>query len=783
MALTEADTRAQFIDPALAQSGWVGHLVRREFQITAGRIIGGGKRAEPSIADYVLEYKGKRLAVVEAKKWDLEHTEGVGQAIRDGNKLGLPFAFATNGQKIRQINLVTGKEEDILAFPSPDQLWDLINEPKNELIEELRAVDFESRGGTEPVRYYQQKAVENVLEAIAKGDDRLLLTLATGTGKTKIAFHIAWKLFQVRWNRSGDKKRRPRILFLADRNILADQAFNEFSPFPEDALVRISPDAVRKKGKVPTNGNIFFTIFQTFETESTGVPNFGEYPKDFFDLIIVDECHRGGATEDGNWRAILEYFSPAVQLGLTATPKRRDNVDTYAYFGEPRYIYSLKEGIGDGFLTPFRVRKYQTSIDDYTFVGDDTVVAGEVEVGKLYTGGDFNRVIIIREREVFRVELLLAQINPNEKTIIFCATQDHALMIRDIINEKKTNPNTSYCVRVTADEGGIGDQHLRDFQDNEKTIPTILTTSQKLSTGVDARNIRNIVLMRPVNSIIEFKQIIGRGTRLYDGKDFFTIHDFVNASQNFYDPEWDGEPVDPTPKPEPGPGPIDKPTPGPIDGGGNGPDDPPAKREKLIIKLADGKEREFQHMTSKMFYSVDGTPMSLTEFIQSLFNTLEMPDLFKNEDELRAIWAVPSTRAQLLKQLEDAGFPTIELLSIQELIDAQNSDLFDVLEFVKYALKPVTRKVRAAASRSIMEAGIESKQLEFVDFLVSQYVESGVGELEESKLETLLEIKYADVFNAVKVLGNGEVSKVRNLFLTFQKNLYLPHDAYSTIAS
>ena len=784
MALTEADTRAQFIDPALAQSGWVGHFVRREFQITAGRIIGGGKRAEPSVADYVLEYKGKRLAVIEAKKWDLEHTEGVGQAIRDGNKLGLPFAFATNGQKIRQINLVTGKEEDIKVFPTPDQLWDLINEPKNELIDELRAVDFESRGGTEPVRYYQQKAVENVLEAIAKGDDRLLLTLATGTGKTKIAFHIAWKLFQVRWNRSGDKKRRPRILFLADRNILADQAFNEFSPFPEDALVRISPDAVRKKGKVPTNGNIFFTIFQTFETESTGVPNFGEYPKDFFDLIIVDECHRGGATEDGNWRAILEYFSPAVQLGLTATPKRRDNVDTYAYFGEPRYIYSLKEGIGDGFLTPFRVRKYQTSIDDYTFVGDDTVVAGEVEVGKLYTGGDFNRVIIIREREVYRVELLLAQINPSEKTIIFCATQDHALMIRDIINEKKTNPNTSYCVRVTADEGAIGDQHLRDFQDNEKTIPTILTTSQKLSTGVDARNIRNIVLMRPVNSIIEFKQIIGRGTRLYDGKDFFTIHDFVNASQNFYDPEWDGEPVDPTPKPEPGPsGPIDKPKPGPIDGGGNDPDDPPAKREKIIIKLADGKEREFQHMTSKMFYSVDGTPMSLTEFIQSLFNTLEMPDLFKNEDELRAIWAVPSTRAQLLKQLEDAGFPTIELLSIQELIDAQNSDLFDVLEFVKYALKPVTRKVRAAVSRSIMEEGIESKQLEFVDFLVSQYIESGVGELEESKLETLLEIKYADVFNAVKVLGNGEVSKVRNLFLAFQKNLYLPHDAYSTIAS
>ena len=772
MALTESDTRAQYIDPLLAYSGWEGPLVLREFQITAGRIIGAGKRAEPSITDYLLEYKGKRLAVIEAKKWDLPHSEGVSQAIRDGNKLCLPFAFATNGQKIRQVNLVTGKEEDIDVFPTPDELWDLINEPKNELIDEFRSVDFESRGGTEPVRYYQQKAIENVLEGIAKGDKRLLLALATGTGKTKIAFHIAWKLFQTRWNLQGDKKRRPRILFLADRNILANQAFNEFSPFPEDALVRIKPDDVRKNGKVPTNGNIFFTIFQTFETESTGTSNFGEYPKDFFDLIIVDECHRGGATEDGNWRAILEYFKPAVQLGLTATPKRRDNVDTYVYFGEPRYTYSLKEGVGDGYLTPFRVRKYQTTIDDYIYTADDTVIEGDVEVGKLYTGGDFNKVIVIREREVYRVELLMAQINPNEKTIIFCATQAHALMIRDIINEKKTNTNTTYCVRVTADEGSIGDQYLRDFQDNEKTIPTILTTSQKLSTGVDARNIRNIVLMRPINSIIEFKQIIGRGTRLYDGKDFFTIHDFVNASHNFYDPEWDGEPVDLTPTPN---------SCGKVLGESyNNPLDLPVeKREKIVIKLADGKDRQFQYISSKMFYSVDGTPMSLTEFIHSLFKTLEMPDFFKNEEELRSIWSVPSTRVNLLKQLESAGFPTSELKLIQELIDAQNSDLFDVLEFVKYALKPVSRETRANKSRSIMKSDIEAKQLEFVDFLVSQYVESGVDELEESKLETLLKIKYSDVPEGIRIIGKGEVKKVRNLFLSFQKNLYLPNNEYS----
>lgn len=772
MGLTESDTRAQYIDPALLNAGWSNEFVRREVQITAGRIIGGGKRAEPSIADYVLEYKGKRVAVIEAKKWDLSHTEGVSQAIRDGKKLGLPFAFSTNGQKIRQIDLLSGIEADIAKFPSPEELWSLINEPKNELIEEFRAIPFDSKGGTEPVRYYQQIAVENVLEGIAKGDKRLLLTLATGTGKTKIAFHIAWKLFQSRWNLSGDKKRRPRILFLADRNILANQAFNEFSPFPEDSLVRIDPASVKKKGKVPTNGNIFFTIFQTFVTESTGVPNFGEYPRDFFDLIMVDECHRGGARDESNWRSILEYFDEAVQIGLTATPKRKDNADTYAYFGNPRFIYSLKEGIGDGFLTPFRVRKYQTTIDEYAYTQDDEVLSGEVEAGHLYTENEFQKKIIIREREEYRVELLLAQIDPKEKTIVFCANQEHALLIRDIINGRKANQNPTYCVRVTADEGNIGDQYLRDFQDNEKTIPTILTTSQKLSTGVDARNIRNVVLMRPINSIIEFKQIIGRGTRLYDGKDFFTIHDFVNASQNFYDPEWDGEPVAPEP--------VDSKS-------GTAPSNSPAvpanptepKREKVIIKLADGKEREFQFMTSKMFYAVDGTPMTLTQFIESLFNTLEMPDLFKNEDELRAIWSVPSTRSALLKQLENSGFPESELVSIQDLIDAKNSDLFDVLEFVKYALKPISREVRAKKSRSIMEAGIEKNQLEFIDFLVNQYIQSGVEELGESKLQTLLEIKYSDIFQGIKILGNGEVSRVRNLFLNFQKNLYLPHSEYS----
>jgi type I restriction enzyme R subunit len=278
------------------------------------------------------------------------------------------------------------------------------------------------------------------------------------------------------------------------------------------------------------------------DEQGNPAPYFGEYPPDFFDFIVIDECHRGGANDESTWRQILTYFKPAVQLGLTATPKRKSNVDTYKYFGEPVYKYSLKDGITDGFLTPFKVRQIATTIDDYTYTPDDAIVEGEVVPGKRYVESDFNRVIVIPEREEYRVKLFMSEINQNEKTLVFCATQPHALMVRDIINQVKTNKDPAYCVRVTADEGAIGDKHLKTFQDNDQTIPTVLTTSQKLSTGVDARNVRNIVLMRPINSMIEFKQIIGRGTRLFDGKDYFMIYDFVKAYQHFNDPEWDGEP-------------------------------------------------------------------------------------------------------------------------------------------------------------------------------------------------------------------------------------------------
>ncbi|MBE3139601.1 MAG: DEAD/DEAH box helicase family protein, partial [Thermoplasmata archaeon] len=558
--------------------------------------------------------------------------------------------------------------------------------------------------------------------------------------------------------------RRPRILFLTDRNILADQAFNEFSAFPEDALVRIKPDEIRKKGSVPTNGSIFFTIFQTFMCGPNDTPYFGEYPKDYFDLIIIDECHRGGANDEGNWRGILEYFAPSVQLGLTATPKRKDNVDTYRYFGEPLYVYSLKEGINDGFLTPFKVRRIKTTLDDYVYTSDDTVIEGEVEVGKIYQEADFNRIIEIKEREAKRVKIFLSEINQNEKAIVFCATQDHALAVRDLINQFKKSKEPNYCVRVTANDGKLGDQYLAEFRDNEKTIPTILTTSQKLSTGVDARNIRNIILMRPINSMIEFKQIVGRGTRLFDGKEFFTIYDFVDAYHHFSDPEWDGEPLEPEPSTRLTLTVVKDQTPP------YGEDlEDESKKKKLKIKLGDGKEREIQHMIQTSFWSADGKPISAEEFLHNLFGKL--PEFFKNEDELRKIWSNPITRRTLLDKLAGAGYGMNELKTLQQLINAENSDIFDVLEYISFAIKPISRGERVAKAQLNIFKSLDNNQKEFLEFVLSKYVETGIEELDQEKLPTLLKIKYFAIKDATELLGG--VDRIRATFINFQKHLFL----------
>ena len=765
--MNEAETRAEHIDPALKAAGWgvvEGSRVSREFPITKGRLEGLGRRGKSLSADYVLIYRNHKLAVIEAKAWDEAVSEGVAQAKNYAQKLAIRFTYSTNGQGIYAIDMETGKEGELASYPTPEELWALTFEKANAWRDRFAAVAFEDKGGSHPSRYYQDIAVERVMDSVSKNTKRILLTLATGTGKTFIAFQIAWKLFNSRWNLGGEATRRPRILFLADRNILANQAYNAFSAFPDDALVRISPGDISKKGKVPKNGSIFFSIFQTFMSgrneAGEPAPYFGEYPSDFFDFIVIDECHRGGAKDESNWRGILEYFAPAVQLGLTATPKRTDNVDTYRYFGDPVYVYSLKEGINDGFLTPFKVKQIQTTLDEYVYVPDDELIEGDVEGGRLYVENDFNKIIEIKAREQKRVEIFMNLINQKEKTLVFCANQAHALQVRDLINQLKTSTDPNYCQRVTADDGELGEQHLRDFQDNEKTIPTILTTSQKLSTGVDARNIRNIVLMRTINSMIEFKQIIGRGTRLYDGKDYFTIYDFVKAHHHFNDPEWDGEPEAPEPAIP----------------GGDGPKPPREPKEpgeeratKIRIKLADGKARTIQHMMSTTFWHPDGTPMSAQQFMEMLFGKL--PDFFKNEAELRVIWSDPATRKKLLQGLAENGFGGEQLAEMQKIIDAEKSDLFDVLAHVAYAVAPMTREARATRARVYISTSFSNKQQGFLDFVLSHYVRVGVEELDLDKLTPLLKLKYHDsIPDAVADLGQAD--QIRNVFAGFQKYLY-----------
>lgn len=778
--MNESETRAELIDPKLKACGWgvaEGSKILREYHFTEGKIQTGGGRGKKEIADYILVYKGIKLAVVEAKSDELPVGEGVMQAKKYAQKLHLETTYSTNGNEIYQICMKSGEEGLVEDFLSPEQLWNKTfpktNEPDSVLIEEWRekfsGVPFEDKSGTWQLRYYQEIAVKNTLEALANGKNRILLTLATGTGKTAIAFQIAWKLFQTRWNLQRNGSRRPRILFLADRNILADQAYNSFSAFPDDALVRIKPNEIRNRGKVPTNGSIFFTIFQTFmsgtDADGKPAPYFGEYPTDYFDFIIVDECHRGGANDESNWRGILEYFSPAVQLGLTATPKREDNVDTYRYFGEPVYIYSLKEGINDGFLTPFKVKRIKTTLDDYRYTTDDTIVEGEIEEGKLYEEKDFNRTIEIVEREAKRVNIFLDEANQNEKAIIFCANQPHAALIRDLVNQNAKSKDPFYCARVTANDGEEGERLLREFQDNEKTLPTILTTSQKLSTGVDARNIRSIVLLRPINSMIEFKQIVGRGTRLFDGKEFFTIYDFVDAYKHFSDPEWDGEPVAPEPKendtyeiPDSDTEPVVS----------DSEDKKPVKK-KIKIKLRNGKEREIQYMISTSFWSADGKPISAEEFLSNLFG--ELPKLFKDEDELRTLWSNPNTRRILLEKLDDAGFPKSDLLTLQKLVDMEKSDLYDVLEYVFNGdYIAMTREARAKAAEATIFALLNEKQREFISFVLSKYIEIGVDELDRDKLPVLLQNKYQSLEDAKEILG--DVANISKLFIEFQEHLY-----------
>lgn len=776
MSRNEGQTRFELIDPKIKSSGW-GEIedsrIITEFPIThrvGGRLTGNGRRANPLFADYVLTYKNLNLAVVEAKKEDLNYTTGLEQAKSYAQKLKLPFAYATNGKKIREVNMLDGTSRDVDNYPTPEELWNRIYPTQNDWRDSFSSIPMFDTWGEGKPRFYQEIAVNKVLDSIAENKNRILLTMATGTGKTNVSFQIVWKLFNSKWTIDGRKNRRPRILFLADRNILANQAYlsflKGFETIDENALVRIKPEEIRKKGGVPKSGSVFFTIYQTFMSGPEGSPYFGDYETDFFDFIIIDECHRGGANDESNWRNVLEYFSSAVQLGLTATPKRDVNGDTYKYFGEPVYTYSLKDGINDGFLTPFRVQDFTTDLDEFEIKDGDQIIQGQANVGQIFSESDFKYAKIdVKDRTIARLNLFLENFIPNEKSLIFCYTQDHAAQVRDLIDEFKTenkiSTDVNYVCRVTADDGDFGEEKLKEFQDNEKTIPTILTTSKKLSTGVDARNVRNIVFLRMPDNMIEFKQIIGRGTRLYEGKDYFTIYDFVGASQLFKDPTWDGEPIEPNDKTKKG---GSGPKGGPEGGGPEG----GSGKVEIIVELGDTRKKSIKTTQKTSFYMADGRLISAKQFVELLFG--EIPKLVANEKELRSVWGDLNTRKLLLQQLYDVGFGEDQLLSLQKLIGMDKSDVFDVLSHIAYEVPVMTRTERAEKAIINLKTKLTSTQFEFIEFIVDKYCQIGSKELEIDKLSVLLELKYGSLPEARDQLG--DMKKIKEVFEVFQKELY-----------
>ena len=788
--MNEAQTRFDLIDPAIRAAGWTDLndcqvLVEQSAcEFAPGRV--GKVHGKPLRADYILCHRGRRLVVVEAKSDECDAIEGYEQALKYGRILGMAAAYTTNGREILEVDLKTGGFAEVEAFPRPQDVWKAAFPEENGWRDSFDAVPFWFDAVKRP-RYYQELAVNRVTDAIAAGRRRILLTLATGTGKTFIAFQIAWKLFKAKWNldaADGSGKpgvRTPRILFITDRNILANQGLIDFSGFDEHALARVTPKAIHKRDdKVPTNATVFFTIFDTFMCGEPGQEFYRQYAPDFFDFVIIDECHRGGAKDESTWRQILEYFEPAYQLGMTATPRRDVNADTYNYFGSPVYEYSLLQGIEDGFLTPFRVQKATCTIDDYEYDECDTVVSGEDELDKrkTYEEKDFYRGRIrIRERDEERVRELLSKINPMDKTIIFCYNQPHAMEIMGMVNkyQKLEEPTPDYCRRVTANDGEEGERFLREFQNNEKAFPVVLTTSQKLSTGVDARNVRNIVLMRPVNSMVEFKQIVGRGTRLFDEKFYFTIYDFVGASDKFDDPDWDGPPV----CPKCGCDPCQCKRGGGGGGGGGGAKPCPicgnlpctceTKEKTIVIRL--GKEREVQVKTDwESLIMYDGKMIPVDEFVKKVFS--KVTGLIGSAEELRKAWSEQATRRELLAKLAENGFEMERLKELQKLMDSEDCDLLDVLEYVAFEVPMQKRVERADTAKSGLSRWVRDESaMGFYTFVLDNYVKEGVDVFtRDDALSQLIVTKYRTIDDARRVLG--ELAAIRNGFATLQREVY-----------
>jgi type I restriction enzyme R subunit len=778
----EADTCRRYVVPRLQAAGWDSdpHRINEQVTFTDGRIIVAGRRGRRrpgKRADYILRYRPDfAIAVVEAKPTYATPAEGLQQAKDYAEILGLKFAYATNGHGIVEFDFTTGLERELDAFPTPAELWARLAAAESLVASasELILAPAYHQLGRLP-RYYQEIAINRAVQAVAQGVPRILITMATGTGKTEVAFQICWKLWSSGWNRTG-RNRRPRILYLADRNILVEDPMSKtFAPLG-DARHRISGRAVHGR-------EMYFATYQAIAQDERRPGLYREYAPDFFDLIIVDECHRGSARDDSNWREILEYFAPAFQIGMTATPRRQENADTYNYFGDPIYTYSLRQGIDDGFLAPYRVHRIITTWDAAGWrpsQGDLDRYGREIPDGEYHTG-EFERIVALRARTEAVARHLtdyLRRTDPYAKTIVFCVDQEHALEMQRALNNLNADlvrENPDYVCRVTADEGDIGRGHLSHFQDLERRTPVILTTSQLLTTGVDAPTVKNIVLVRVIGSMTEFKQIIGRGTRVRDdyGKLFFSILDYTgSATRMFADPEFDGDPSIETEQTIDEEGePVEDETvvtpEGEVEDENEPlpPDEVDAPRRKYYF---DGGQVE---IAAHLVYELDpdGNQLRVVQFTD--YTADKVRTLYRNAADLRRQWADPDRRREIIERLAERG---IDFDDLAEAANQPDADPLDLICHLAFNAPLRTRRERAqrlrAERRDFFEQyGPEARQV--LEELLDKYTEHGTAQF---VIPDVLEVPPISAHgNVIEIASRfGGVEQLRQAVIQLQTLLY-----------